>query len=196
MSAQKGKGTWDFPPKCMLQGRRLKWERLGPSLTHEAAWPTALPREEMGMAPQAMHAACTAQLPLLLPPSMPKDAMHLLCQGYSPKPGGPRFRTVRLCPLLQAAKWGPATTAGGTEPCFQRGCWGVNWAWGALNTPRCSASGYWATHSPQCKGCCYFGFINDWAEGCFSKELYPNHLQWEGAVNKISTICKFPLWDT
>lgn len=24
MSVQKGKGTWDFPPKCMLQGRRLK----------------------------------------------------------------------------------------------------------------------------------------------------------------------------
>lgn len=24
MSIQKGKGTWDFPPECMLQGRRLK----------------------------------------------------------------------------------------------------------------------------------------------------------------------------
>ena len=37
---------------------------------------------------QATHAACTAQLPLLLPPSVPKDTVHLLCKGYSPKPGG------------------------------------------------------------------------------------------------------------
>lgn len=41
-----------------------------------------------------------------------------------------------------------------------------------------------ATEIPSCKGCCYLRFINkiisDWAESCFTVELYLNPLQLGG----------------
>lgn len=135
MSVQKGKGTWDFPQNVCYRAGGSKEKGTG------QAWHrTALPWEETGMAPQATHAARTAHLSLLLPPSVPKDTMHLLCKGYSPKPGGQASKLWECVPRCKAAKQGPAPAAGGTDPCFQRGCWGAGWARGALNTPRRSVS--------------------------------------------------------
>lgn len=132
MFIQKGKGPWDFPPECMLQGRRLKWERHGPSLAQRTAEPTAPLQEEMEMVLQAMH---TAWLLSSSPaPSFHAEGHHASpLQGIQSKTQRPSFKTrenmstiagcetgscqlAELIPASREAAEGPARHGGNWTP--------------------------------------------------------------------------------
>lgn len=190
----EGQRPLGFPPRMYATGQEAQMRKAWAKLGTKDSWTDCATAGGDGNGWTGDAHCLTAQLPLLLPSSTLRDTVHLLCKGYSPKSRGPASKLLRTCQPLQAVKLDPATSAGRTDLCFQRGCWGASWAWGALNTSRYPMSGNQAAHSLQCKGCCCFGFINDWAESCFSKELYPNHLQFRvGSEQNLSNLQFSPL---
>ena len=175
----------------MPQGRRLKGERHRPSLAQETAWPTTLPQEWLHMR-RTLPALLSFLSRSLHPCRRPAGISSARDAAQNP---GAKFQNCENVSLAAGCETGSCHCHWRDRPLLLERPLRGRGARGALNTPRPSAPGCQATHRPWCKGCCYFGFINDWAESCISKELYPNHLQFggEGSAQNLDNLHISPL---
>lgn len=129
MCIQKGKGTWNFPKNIGYRAGGSNEKGTGQAGHRRQLNPAALGGDRNLSTGNKLCLHCSASpcsLPLCL------RTLHISSARATAQTPGARLETVGTHSPLWAVKWDPATAAGGTDPCFQRGSSGARWAWGEL----------------------------------------------------------------